>query len=48
VELPVSGEKWSDSRYILKIMVNRISHLVGGGDEKKKELSNWKKEIVIF
>ena len=29
-------------------MVNRIPHSVGGGDEKKRELSNWKKEIVIF
>lgn len=48
MELPVSGEKWSDPGYILKIIVNRISHSVRGGDEKKKELSNWKKEIVVF
>lgn len=45
MELPVSGGKWSDSGYVLKI---RISHSVGSGDEKKKELSNWKKETIIF
>ena len=47
-ELPASGEKWSDCRYILKIIVNKISCSVRGGDEKKRGLSTWKNEIIIF
>lgn len=40
-----SGGKWSDSGYVLKI---RISHSVGSGDEKKKELEQLEEGAIIF
>lgn len=44
----VSGEKWSDCGYILKIIANKISCSNRGGDKKKRGLSNCKNGIAIF
>lgn len=44
----VSGKKWPDCGYILKVIANRISCSVRGGMRKKEDWATERMELLLF